>query len=1120
MADVTSEESIRVACRFRPINPKEQHDEKTHNYSSFDDDPVSISHETNTIFISKPKIKNNNNIKQNEPYRFRFDHVLDYNVTQTEAFTIIGMPIVEQVKKGYNCTMFAYGQTGSGKSYSMFGPENYGTRFDQIGIIPRSIDYLFSLLKKDGDIMKFNVRISIVEIYKEILKDLLTDGSSNNKKLEVYVSGKELLIKNVIEKQCQNTKDATQYIMQAMKNRHVTTTNFIGHDSSRSHCVVMLNIQQRLLDDTLKISKLNFGDLAGSEFAKKTGATGTTLTEAGKIHKGLLALENVISSLVDKKKHIPYRDSILTKILSDSLGGNSKTTLLVTASPHVSSINETLSTLRFAKRAKHIKNVAKINTKRTMKELEKRLIKLEAQNNVLIKKIAKLKKKNNENKGSMSLMMPSKGHLQQSSTMLLIKNEEDLKVAQNEINELNEQLQLSRERIENLEEELKERDELYDKVAKHMETINDLKLELGETGRELDIYKDSLIQKDKIINEQKQQINTLIEGINDRSNDNRLTMNNDVLSNKLYQETTKQQSNDITGIKDMLASMFALMKNMETKVTNIGKKQEIHSLNLKNVNDSVEEILDNQKNIDININDFKNNQFEFNENIEVKINEICDNITKLPQQQVMLKQIPSSESIETNMTAADDEFNDSNFNKINEHNKTLSLQSTNPATSNMSEFRQEIKKAKQNENNSDETEETAQQISAFLKHERQQSIHLKKINEEVLTNIATQLNTPMVTVDDGSPVKRNGQETPSLDQSNNNANNNDIWNNVDDDPWANIDETKDNNDDPWNNIDDPFNETKSNNKSNNNGVKKDGFDPLNLFYIDSPKAKKNAKVPTPKQSIIVKKSKHNKTTSKTNTGTYSVGAKIDVLDPSFFWYSAEIIDIDFFERRGIKISYDGFSTKWNEWVSIDDKYRICKHKERSLGYGKTQGGVFSILTTQFYKKDEDAKDLRQYFESDSNKNINKLTLLMSLETKTILINGYLKQKGTKTWKRRWFVLRNNGYLYKYDHEYVDPNNYRGMIGLSNILTLKSSKHDDESYVFDLQTNRAVYTFSCENSIILTDWMSVIDTIMKNMTVIQPKPTKLNILTNQHTFGGTQRRSMRTQFSMVFKQNGF
>ena len=204
---------------------------------------------------------------------------------------------------------------------------------------------------------------------------------------------------------------------------------------------------------------------------------------------------------------------------------------------------------------------------------------------------------------------------------------------------------------------------------------------------------------------------------------------------------------------------------------------------------------------------------------------------------------------------------------------------------------------------------------------------------------------------------------------------------------------------------------------------------------------------------------------------------------------------------------------------MDDMYRICRHKERSKGYGKKQGGIFSILCTQFYINDEEANPLRNYFNNDSNKNINKLTLLMSLDQKTILINGYLKQKGSKTWKRRWFVLRNNGYLYKYDHEYINQNNYKGMIGLSNVIKLKSSNVDD-NYIFELHTNKNVYTFSAENNIILCDWMSVIDTIMKNMVVVQPKPTKLNLLTTQHTFGGDTRRSMKNQFSMIFNKDGF
>eukprot|EP01083_Nonionella_stella_P194739 718064_1 len=142
----------------------------------------------------------------------------------------------------------------------------------------------------------------------------------------------------------------------------------------------MISITQRLLDDTIKMSKLNFGDLAGSELASKTGTTGSNLKEAGKIHQGLLALENVINALVEKKKHIPYNDSKLTRLLSTSIGGNSKTTLLVTCSPSIWNRDETISTLRFAKRAKKIKNIIKINKKKTREQLESRIIYLENEN--------------------------------------------------------------------------------------------------------------------------------------------------------------------------------------------------------------------------------------------------------------------------------------------------------------------------------------------------------------------------------------------------------------------------------------------------------------------------------------------------------------------------------------------------------------------------------------------------------------------------------------------------------------------------------------------------------------------------------------------------------------------
>ncbi|ETO21987.1 kinesin-related motor protein [Reticulomyxa filosa] len=194
-----------------------------------------------------------------------------------------------------------------------------------------------------------------------------------------------------------------------------------------------------MLDDTIKTSKLNFGDLAGSELAKRTGSEGTTLEEAGKIHQGLLVLERVITALVEKRPHIPYKDSKLTRILGDSLGGNSKTTIIVCCSPHIWNRAETISALRFAQRAKTITNKAIINKKRTREQLEKRIQQLEGIIVDLQKRLKAKHSANNNNNGQESVVV--KEVVSEEQTKKIEQLTEELEALKTLLDKKNEQLQ-------------------------------------------------------------------------------------------------------------------------------------------------------------------------------------------------------------------------------------------------------------------------------------------------------------------------------------------------------------------------------------------------------------------------------------------------------------------------------------------------------------------------------------------------------------------------------------------------------------------------------------------------------------------------------------------------------
>ncbi|XP_049479701.1 kinesin-like protein KIF17 [Panthera uncia] len=264
------------------------------------------------------------------------------------------------VTEGYNGTIFAYGQTGSGKSFTMQGLPDPSS---QRGIIPRAFEHVFESVQC-AENTKFLVRASYLEIYNEDVRDLL--GADSKQKLElkehpekgVYVKGLSMHTVHSMA-QCERIMEA------GWKNRSVGYT-LMNKDSSRSHSIFTISIEIYAVDergkDHLRAGKLNLVDLAGSERQSKTGATGERLKEATKINLSLSALGNVISALVDGRcKHIPYRDSKLTRLLQDSLGGNTKTLMVACLSPADNNYDETLSTLRYANRAKNIRNKPRIN---------------------------------------------------------------------------------------------------------------------------------------------------------------------------------------------------------------------------------------------------------------------------------------------------------------------------------------------------------------------------------------------------------------------------------------------------------------------------------------------------------------------------------------------------------------------------------------------------------------------------------------------------------------------------------------------------------------------------------------------------------------------------------------
>lgn len=269
---------------------------------------------------------------------------------------------------GYNCTIFAYGQTGTGKTYTMSGDmeETMGMLSDEAGIIPRVLQQLFNKLERDDS--ENCVKCSFIELYNEELRDLLS--VEENAKLKIFddVSRKGhagTIIQGMEEKHIKNAPEGIRVLQNGSLKRQVAATK-CNDLSSRSHTVFTITAyvkktNEHGVDDFVSAGKLNLVDLAGSENIQRSGAENKRAAEAGLINKSLLTLGRVINALVDRGAHIPYRESKLTRLLQDSLGGRTKTCIIATVSTAKTNLEETISTLDYAFRAKNIRNKPQLN---------------------------------------------------------------------------------------------------------------------------------------------------------------------------------------------------------------------------------------------------------------------------------------------------------------------------------------------------------------------------------------------------------------------------------------------------------------------------------------------------------------------------------------------------------------------------------------------------------------------------------------------------------------------------------------------------------------------------------------------------------------------------------------
>uniref|UniRef100_A0A8D0DNC5 Kinesin-like protein n=1 Tax=Salvator merianae TaxID=96440 RepID=A0A8D0DNC5_SALMN len=361
-------EALKVVVRCRPLSRKEE----AAGYESI----LALDVKLGQVSLRNPRAA-----PGELPKTFTFDAVYDAASKQGDLYDESVRPLVDSVLGGFNGTIFAYGQTGTGKTYTMQG---LWAEPDQRGVIPLSFEHIFTHISRSQN-QQYLVRASYLEIYQEEIRDLLAKDQSRRMELkENPETG--VYIKDLSSFVTKNVKEIEHVMNLGEQSRAVGSTNMNEH-SSRSHAIFVITVECSEAgpdgQDHIRVGKLNLVDLAGSERQSKTGGPGERPKEASKINLSLSALGNVISALVDgRSTHIPYRDSKLTRLLQDSLGGNAKTVMVATLGPGSHSYDESLSTLRFANRAKNIRNKPRVNEdpKDTLlREFQEEISRLKAQ---------------------------------------------------------------------------------------------------------------------------------------------------------------------------------------------------------------------------------------------------------------------------------------------------------------------------------------------------------------------------------------------------------------------------------------------------------------------------------------------------------------------------------------------------------------------------------------------------------------------------------------------------------------------------------------------------------------------------------------------------------------------
>ena len=598
-------ERVRVSVRVRPFLPSEKAIDPTSPIESVD---------TKHSII--------NILKEYDKKTFTYDHVYPEKSTQSEIFDETSKEVVKSVLKGYNGTIFAYGQTGTGKTYTMVG--DFKDQENK-GIIPRTFDYIFEQVKQDKE-HKYNIMISFIQIYIEQIQDLLDPSKKDIRIREDQEKG--VYLEGVTWVKVSSTSECGLVFSKGEENRTTHATLMNAH-SSRSHAILIAQIEKSITLSKEKIAELSkesnekikaervmtksflyLVDLAGSERVKKTKAVDIRLEEAKKINFSLLTLGKCINALAEgKQTYISYRESKLTRLLQESLGGNAKTSLIVTISPSNYNCDETISSLNFASRAMKVKNKPIINKSvdyqalciKLQEDLDKlnddytdlkmAYDKLSAENEKLKngEMLVELQTKISQNIGGN---FPSKGNVSSGNT----KNKENFEKEKEKFKAEIKKLETFYQGV------VKNKTEEYENVLKDIDKIV---FEKEQTIEKLIKDNKALNNKNKtneeIINDYKKEKEDLMNSITD-------------LTNKLNYEQESKENKSVEEHKKQLDSLNAQIELLEQKIIPL---ENMNSLNTDSIN-LIQNKIDNKIKL---LKEEKNNLQKEKSNNTVKISQ-------------------------------------------------------------------------------------------------------------------------------------------------------------------------------------------------------------------------------------------------------------------------------------------------------------------------------------------------------------------------------------------------------------------------------------------------------------------------------------------------------------------